>query len=259
MLQNLQQLFSEPLAFLDQSIFRILAVLIALCCHEWGHAFVSHLCGDDTARECGRMSLNPLAHLDPMGTLLMFFVGFGYARPVPVNPYRWRGDRTKCDLLVSLAGITVNLILFVLFTAIAAAFSLVLWKPEVIGVNGLYTMLSYRYNVAWLIMSGEAQSVFGRYIASAWALPIVRLASYTALINLNLALFNLLPLPPLDGYHVANDIIFKGRFQLSHQAFRIAMVLVLILSARGILGNITSMAINPLQDIVLLPIRALWG
>ena len=93
MLDYLQTLFQEPLAFFDQAIFRILAVLIGLCCHEWGHAYAAHRFGDDTALRAGRMTLNPLAHLDPIGTLLMFFVGFGYAKPVPVNPMNFRNPK----------------------------------------------------------------------------------------------------------------------------------------------------------------------
>ena len=87
MFDYLSTLFSEPIAFFDQAIFRTLAVLIGLCCHEWGHAYVAYRCGDDTAKRAGRLTLNPLRHLDPVGTILMFFVGFGYAKPVPVNPY----------------------------------------------------------------------------------------------------------------------------------------------------------------------------
>ena len=87
----------------------------------------------------------------------------------------------------------------------------------------------------------------------------MRLSAYTALINLNLAVFNLLPLPPLDGYHVFNDIVFKGRFQLSHRAFQIGMLVVLVLSAQGILGRIISAVVYPAQSLVLWPIRAIWG
>lgn len=81
MFDYLSTLFSEPIAFFDQAIFRTLAVLIGLCCHEWGHAYVAYRCGDDTAKRAGRLTLNPLRHLDPVGTILMFFAGFGYAKP----------------------------------------------------------------------------------------------------------------------------------------------------------------------------------
>lgn len=259
MLEYLQTLFSEPLAFFDQAIFRVLAVLIGLCCHEWGHAYAAYRCGDDTAKRAGRLTLNPLAHLDPVGTLLMFFAGFGYAKPVPVNPYNYKGDRRRADLCVSLAGITVNFALFVLFTYLAALCSALMWRADVVSEVGLSTLVSYRYNAVWAVISGSAQQVFGDLIGAGWLIPFVRLFAYAALTNLNLAVFNLIPLPPLDGYHVINDLLFKGRFHLSEQAFRIGMFIVLILSAQGILGRVISAAVYPAQGLLLAPIAAIWG
>ena len=221
MSEFIRTLISEPLAFLDQSVYRVLAGLIGLCCHEWGHAYAAYRCGDPTAKMMGRLTLNPLRHLDPMGAILMFFAGFGWAKPVPVNPWRFKGDRVKCDLFVSLAGITVNLILFVLFTALAVGASLFMWLPEVLEYYGLTALLSYEYNAVWSVISGTVMQDFGLLIARSWLIPVVRLCAYTALVNLNLAVFNLLPLPPLDGYHVVNDLIFKGRFHLSRKAFQI--------------------------------------
>ena len=259
MLNYLQTLFHEPLSFFDQAIYRILAVLIGLCFHEFAHAYVAHRCGDDTALEAGRMTINPLAHLDPFGTLLMFFAGFGFARPVPVNPYRFRGNRVRADFLVSIAGICMNLLLFLLFTAVTLAGTSQLWDPRIIQRYGLSMLCSYRYNAIWEVIQGTAGATFGNAFARSWLLPVVRLSSYTALVNLNLAIFNLLPLPPLDGYHVFNDLLFKGRFQLDRNGFRIAMGMVLLLSATGLLGRLISACVFPIQDFVLIPVRALWG
>lgn len=259
MFEYLSQLFAEPIAFFDQAIFRLLAVLIGLCCHEWGHAYVAYRCGDDTAKRMGRMTLNPLAHLDPFGTLLMFFAGFGYAKPVPVNPWNFRGDKRKCDLAVSLAGITVNIILFVLFTFAAAGLSLFMWHGDVVDYYGLSTLLSYKYNVVWSVIDGTVMQDFGRLIAVPAIAPAVRLCAYTALVNLNLAVFNLIPLPPLDGYHVFNDLILKGRLHLSERAFRIGMLIVMILSFQGFLGRIISAVVFPAQNLLLIPIRMIWG
>ena len=104
-----------------------------------------------------------------------------------------------------------------------------------------------------------ARQEFGAVIAQSWLVPLVRLSAYTALVNLNLAVFNLIPLPPLDGYHVVNDLIFKGRYQLSQKAFRIGMLIVLVLSAQGILGRIISWVVYPAQGLLLAPTRAIWG
>ena len=259
MLEYLSTLFAEPLAFFDQAIYRVAAVLIGLCCHEWGHAYAAYRCGDDTAKRMGRLSLNPLAHLDPVGTLLMFFAGFGYAKPVPVNPWNYKGDRRKCDLFVSLAGISINIMLFVLFTVITAVCSAFMWYPEVISEVGLSTVISYRYNAVWSMIGGYGLADFGELIGRAWLVPFVRLAAYTALVNLNLAVFNFIPLPPLDGYHVFNDLLFKGRIRLSERAFNIGMIVVLILAAQGILGEIISAVVYPAQDLLLMPIKMIWG
>lgn len=259
MLDYLATLFAEPLAFFDQTIYRVIAVFIGLCFHEWGHAYAAYRCGDDTAKRMGRLSLNPLRHLDPFGTLLMLFAGFGYAKPVPVNPWNYKGDRRRADLIVSLAGIAINIALFILFTLLTAGLSIFLWMPEVISEVGLSTVISYRYNAIWTIISGYGMESFGALIGHPVLMPLVRLCAYTALINLNLAVFNLIPLPPLDGYHVFNDLVLRGRFHLSDRAFRIGMIIVLILSAKGILGNIISAVVYPAQDLLLIPIRMIWG
>ena len=259
MLDTLLNTLGEPLAFFDQAFYRMAAVLIGLCCHEWGHAYAAYRCGDDTAKRMGRMTLNPLRHLDPVGTVLMLFAGFGYAKPVPVNPWRFKGNRVRCDLLVSLAGIAVNIVLFVLFTIAAAAGSLFMWAPEVIEYNGLSVLLDYNYVAIWSVISGTAAEEFGSLVALPQLLPVVRLCAYTALVNLNLAVFNLIPIPPLDGYHVVNDLIFKGRFQLSQKVFRICMLVVLVLAWQGILGRIISAVVYPMQQLLLLPISLIWG
>ena len=259
MLETLHSLLQEPLAFFDQAIYRVLAVLIGLCCHEFGHAYAAYQSGDDTAKRAGRLTLNPLRHLDPFGALLMFFAGFGWAKPVPVNPYNYKGNRVRADLRVSLAGITVNMILFLLFTAVAVAGSAFMWKSDVIGYYGLSTLVSYDYNAILSVISGSVAGDFGPMLARTWLVPVVRLSAYTALVNLNLAVFNVLPLPPLDGYHVFNDIVFKGRFQLSRRAFQIGMLVVLALSAQGILGRIISAVVYPAQRLLLLPVKAIWG
>ena len=153
----------------------------------------------------------------------------------------------------------MNLILFVLFTAATVAASLFLWAPEVVQYYGITTLVSYEYNAVWSVISGTAMQDFGALIAREWLVPVVRLCAYTALVNINLAVFNLLPLPPLDGYHVVNDLIFKGRFHLSRRAFQIGMVVVLLLSYKGVLGDIIYAVVYPAQRLLLTPFGAVWG
>ncbi len=145
-------LIKDPLSFL----LTALPLLYSVILHELAHGWVAYRMGDPTAKSLGRLTLNPLKHLDPLGTLMLFIFGFGWARPVPVNFANLR-ERRKGVILVSSAGIIVNILL-----AFAALFLLRVFSPSSQGVAA--TMLYYM-----------------------------------AQINIILAAFNLIPIPPLDG------------------------------------------------------------
>ena len=138
-------------------------LIFALTFHEFGHAYIANLCGDDTAKAAGRMSLNPLVHLDPFGSLMVLIAGFGYARPVPVNPNNFRVR--NADFYIASAGPLMNLLL---------------------GIIGsfLYGILAQN-NI--IILAG---------------IPLLFLLKLFIIINFNLFLFNLIPLGPLDGTSV---------------------------------------------------------
>jgi len=140
----------------------IVALLICLTVHEYAHALVATKLGDPTAKLDGRLTLNPIAHLDPMGTLFLLLVGFGWGKPVPINPRYF--SKKSDEILVALAGITTNLIL-----------ALVCAMP-----------------LRSLIASNQAGS----------ASTLIVFLSVMILLNVILAVFNLLPIPPLDGSHV---------------------------------------------------------
>jgi len=141
----------------------LLALVISLSCHEYGHAIVAKWNGDDTAQRAGRLTLNPLAHIDPMGLMMVVFVGFGYAKPVPTNPRNF--TNMWADLLVAAAGPAMNLLL------------------AVITIN---VYLLGRNMSVELFFSDGAQTFF------------VILAQ----INLLLMLFNLVPIGALDGHYI---------------------------------------------------------
>ena len=96
---------------LTSMVATLLAVLMAITFHETAHGYVAYRLGDPTAKNQGRLTLNPIAHLDLIGALMMFVFGFGWAKPVPVNPFYFEGDRTKGMMLVSVAGPLTNLII----------------------------------------------------------------------------------------------------------------------------------------------------
>lgn len=148
-------------------------ILFALTVHEYAHGWVAYKYGDPTAKNAGRLTLNPLSHLDPLGTIMLFLVHLGWAKPVPVNPYYLRNP--KKDLIwVSLAGPGANIL-----TALACGLIIRLIHP----VSG------------YLMFGSSSFSVF--------ALMLV----YGMMINLVLAFFNLIPLPPLDGSKILMGLL----------------------------------------------------
>lgn len=166
MFGRLSSILQDPLSLL----YTLPAIIIGLTVHEWAHAFAADKLGDPTAKNLGRMTLNPFAHIDLFGFLCLLVVGFGWAKPVPVNPRNFKNYR-RDDIIVSLAGIAMNLVV--------AFFATILFY---FGV--------YRWNLG----SNEAfYTIF---------LSIVT-------INLSLAVFNLLPIYPLDGSHVFERLFMR--------------------------------------------------
>lgn len=245
----LELLFSDPLRFLDYSLYRIPAVLIAMCCHEWGHAYIAYRCGDPTAKRMGRMTINPLRHLDPVGALLMFLVGFGWAKPVPVNPYNFRNRRWD-DLKVSLAGITVNLCIFLICMLAGVWVNSLLWREDVLAYYTVKDLLNFKDGVVLYMLSGYGGELTAFYKNPAM-LPVLRMLMQIGMVNLYIAIFNLIPVPPLDGYHVFNDIVLRGRWQITEKQARAGMGIVLLLSMTGVLGKVLTFIADGLQGLIL--------
>ncbi len=253
----IEALVNDPLWFLEYSLYRIPAVLIALILHEWAHGYVAYRLGDPTAKEMGRLSLNPLHHLDPLGTILMFFLGFGWAKPVPINPNYFKHPR-RDDLLVSIAGITMNLILFLLFTVASVALNNLLWDSRVLRYYSLHDLMGFKDGIINGIIAGYGNE-FTDYYARPELLWTVRLTSQIAMVNLYIAIFNLLPVPPLDGSHVLNDLVLKGNLFVKQRTAQIGMAALLLLSFTGVLGDVLSFVADGLQSGVLSAITAVIG
>jgi Zn-dependent protease len=151
-----------------------IAMLTALPFHEFAHAWTANKLGDSTARFQGRLSLNPLRHLDPIGSLMMIVFGFGWAKPVPINPYNFR--KPKRDMAISsLAGPVSNLLL------------------------GLVCMLIYKI----LTIASWYVSGFGAEILA----NLTNIFRIMISLNIGLAVFNLLPIPPLDGSRILGIVL----------------------------------------------------
>lgn len=157
-------------------IYFIPAILIAVSLHEFAHGYVSYKLGDPTPKATGRLSLNPLAHLDPVGTLCLLLFYFGWAKPVQVNPYYYK-DKRKGMALVGLAGPMMNFLI-----ALICAFAMEI----ILKMTGGY--------------AGDV-TVF-----------IFKLFQYTYTISIGLGVFNLIPFPPLDGSKIVGALLPEEKY-----------------------------------------------
>lgn len=207
------EVFNYPALFIG----RIIALVISLSVHEFAHAFAAYELGDTTAQRAGRLTLNPLAHLDPIGSLMMIFVGFGWARPVPVNPHNLRGNRLRSMALTAAAGPLSNILQAFIF-AIPIRFGLVQFDWGVLYNNDL---------------SPDA------------VLPSLEmLLSLLVWTNLLLAVFNMIPLGPLDGMKVLLGLVPSSWVDRLMPLFEYGSWLLMMLMFFG--GGVLGFVIYPI-------------
>ncbi|WAA12212.1 site-2 protease family protein [Fervidibacillus halotolerans] len=200
-----ERLFSFLAFNLEDLPYVIITLVIAFSVHEFAHAYVAYKFGDPTAKNEGRLTLNPAVHLDPIGTLLLLIAGFGWARPVPVNRFRLTNPRLG-GVLISLAGPVSNLLL----ALIGGAFQFFILS---IGSDGMAMAMLYNFFYMFTFL------------------------------NVVLFVFNLLPLPPLDGYRIIEDLVSNDvRAKMTQfEAYGTIIFLVLVL-------------IDPLYEMTIGPI-----
>ncbi len=173
------QLLQDPILL----ILTLPCILIALTFHEWAHGYAAYKCGDNTAKSMGRLSLNPLDHLDIMGTISMLIFGFGWAKPVPVIPRNFKKPR-RDFAIVAIAGPLMNLVI-AFFSSMIAYLILFAGGGE----------LQYYF------ITNEGESIY-KFLY--FACQFFYLMSY---LNIGLAVFNLIPVPPLDGSRVVSWLL----------------------------------------------------
>lgn len=203
-------------------IARVITLVIAFTLHELAHAWVADQLGDPTPRRMGRLTLNPLAHLDPIGSLLLVFAGFGWAKPVMTNPYNFRNGPRLGMALVAAAGPAANLLM-----AIVAAIP---------------------FRVGLLALNTRALTPIGGVLPT----PALFLFDFI-LINIYLMLFNLLPIGPLDGLKVLSGFAPREWDQALHvlEQWGMFILMALVFLGQGLLGLVLGGPANLLISLLV--------
>ena len=188
-------------------ILIIPAMLVAFTFHEYAHALVADRLGDKTPRFQGRLTLNPLAHIDPFGFIAVLVFGFGWAKPVQTNPSAYK-DYRKDDLKVSLAGVTANLIVAIIAAVIYALY------------------IKYAY----VLLPDALRSVLRIML-----LQII-------VVNVNIGIFNLIPIPGLDGFSILRDLAPSKFYKFEQKFYQYQMIILIALIFAG--GRIISIPCN---------------
>jgi Zn-dependent protease len=213
---------------ITSDVIVLLAVLVpSIILHEVSHGAVAYLFGDPTAKEAGRLTLNPVAHIDPFGTVILPAIlllsshgAFGFAKPVPVNPRRMRSPRNH-GLIVSLAGPATNIVIALLAAVAAVTFI----SPE------QRFLALHNFRTAW-----PAEAIVG-----------------LGYLNVILAVFNLIPVPPLDGSAVVERLLparmWPGYLRIRQYSMPVVFVIVFLVP--GVLGHLFDPAIRLWENLVL--------
>ena len=209
--------------FLVELLLIIPSVLLALTFHECAHGFIAYKLGDPTAKYYGRLSLNPLKHIDPIGAICMIFTRFGWAKPVPIDISNFKNP--KRDMALSaLAGPVANIVL---------------------GFVGCFL---YFISLIAIPSSVYAEQNFVFYIVFVW----MQFIYYFAWLNISLAIFNLIPLPPLDGSKILYAFLPPkacNQFRKYEREISIVFMLVLLLDSR-ILGGVVTGGLSYIVNLI---------
>jgi len=207
---------------LEQMLLTIPAVIIALTFHEYAHAAVAYRFGDPTAKNAGRLTLNPLKHLDLIGTLLLIIAHFGWAKPVPINAFYFQGNRKTKVMWVSLSGPLMNLVLAFIAGAILSIFDHFVW-PGIFSISASASFAAYYF---------------------------IYFIYYLMYINIILAVFNFLPVPPLDGSKILAGVLPDSFGEMIYKLERYGFIILIILLFTNALDVIFNPLIHGLLTII---------
>lgn len=206
-------------------LYSLPGILIAISFHEFAHALAAVKLGDETPRNQGRLNLNPLSHIDPVGFILLLFAGFGWGKPVQTNPSRYNRniDMSKGEAIVSVAGPAMNFFLAILFAIV-------------------YAIIIKFSSVAFAISNA--------------GIILLTVIQYVVIINIGLGVFNLIPLPPLDGSKILKNFMSyntRRKFEENEQLFYIIFLALWITGAAGrIISPVIGYIYQGIMKLVLL-------
>lgn len=203
--------FNNPSDWFMSTLIMLPAIIIGLSFHEFAHAKVANMLGDDTPKFQGRVTINPIAHVDPIGFIALLFIGFGWGKPVQVNPRNFKHMR-RDGFLVSISGVFMNLVLAFIFA----------------GALKLLVMYQYEF------INTELGGIFVEMVMSIISINIV------------LMIFNLLPIPPLDGFGIVTEIFNLREKEIYYQIYDKGFIILMAL----ILFNITDKILVPAVNFV---------
>jgi len=217
-------LLSAGTGFWIQTLLTIPAVVIAMTFHEFAHAWTADKFGDTTPRAQGRLTLNPTAHVDPFGFILLLFAGVGWGKPVQINPNNFTSNKSRatCEAWVSLAGPLSNFILAIIFTVI------------------YYLLVKFVPPTQLVVI-------------------ITTLILYIITINIGLGVFNLIPLPPLDGEKIFRNVLPYNAIEWLDRNENTLQLVFLILWITGLLGHIVAPVVGAISGLLFKGVGIIFG
>ena len=208
--------YTNPLDWIMRKLMMLPGIIIGLSVHEWAHGFVSHKLGDPMPKIQGRLTLNPAAHIDPIGFLSLLICGFGWGIPVEIDS-RYYKHRRSGEMMVAFAGVLMNFITAVVFTFI---------------VKGIYT-------------------VSAAFVLSAVGSIITEILLYVVWINVVLMAFNLLPIPPLDGFNIVTEIFNLRKYSWWYKFYRYGFLILFACVIFGITGILLNVPIKAMYSLLV--------
>ena len=209
-------------------LLSIPGILIGFTVHEYAHAKVADMLGDPTPKAQGRLTLSPIPHVDPLGFVMLLLFGFGWAKPVQVNPRNFK-NYNKDDLKVNIAGVMANLFTAAVFGLLVGIFSLFALRGT------LLTSSNNALNLTWII---------------------VIILRNTVRINCMLAIFNLLPLPGLDGFNILRNLAPAKFYKIENTMYRYSFIIMIVLimpiyGGNSIIGILLSRPVEAMANLFM--------